>query len=84
MPKFDFSQEAADTNAALAAEIAGLTSLSSNQIDEFFPAKIDKERLVELLEIVNSSADRNEKVANVRSNISNLAETVVRLVEAVV
>ena len=84
MPKFDFSQEAADTNAAFAAEIARLTSLSSKDVEKFFPTKTDKERLVELLTIVNSSAARNEKAAKVRSNISNLAETVVRLVEAVV
>ncbi len=84
MPKFDFSQEATDTNAAFAAEIARLTSLSSTEVERFFPTKIDKERLVELLTIVNSSAARNEKAAKVRSNIANLAETVVRLVEAVV
>ena len=83
MPKFDFSKEAKITNKKFATEIARLTKLSEEDINHIFRRKIDKERLVELMEIVRSSASRNKRAAQLQKNISNLSGSVIRLLDLV-
>lgn len=78
---FDLSQDAKDTNAKFAAEIARLTTLKSQDVERLFPTRIDKERLVELMDIVRSSASRNTRAATLQANITNLGESVIRLLE---
>ena len=72
------------TNAQLASEISSLTVLTDSQIVGLFPAKADKERLLELLEIVNAATTENQKIAQLKKNIESLAGTVVKLVGALV
>ena len=83
MPKLDFSKEAKETNKKFATETARLTKLSEEDINNIFPRKIDKERLVELMEIVRSAASRNKRAAQLERNISNLSGSVMRLLDLV-
>lgn len=79
MPEFNFDEEAQLTNTQFADEIAKLTTLKNDEIARLFPTKVDKERLVELMKIVKSSASRNTKAARLEQNISNLGGAVVKV-----
>lgn len=81
MAKFDFSNEAELTNKEFADELARLTTLTSTQVEQFFPRKIDKKRFTQLMQIVNASANRNKRVAAIESNFKTFGTTVMRLLE---
>ena len=70
------------TNAELASEISSLATLKDSQINRLFPTKPDKEKLLELLEIVNAATTENQKITRLKKNIESLAGTVVKLVGA--
>lgn len=81
----DIAAEVADkTNEELASEISSLTRLKDNEINKLAPAKQDKERLLQLLEIVNSATSENEKAAKLKGNIESLAATAIKLVKVLV
>ena len=69
------------TNDELASEISGLTSLTEAQIKSISPAKADKEKLLQLLEIVNSATEENNKIVQLRDNIASLAGTVIKVLK---
>ena len=48
--------------------ISSLTRLRDDELDEFFPERADKEKLLDLLEIVNSSSNTNQKVLELKEN----------------
>ncbi len=70
------------TNAELASEISSLTTLKDSQINRLFPTKPDKEKLLDLLEIVNAATTENQKITRLKKNIESLAGGVVKLVGA--
>ena len=75
-------KETADqTNAELATNIASLTTLKENQISNLFPTKSDKENLLRLLSIVHATTSENQKISQIKSNIDNIAGTVLKLVK---
>ena len=69
------------TNAELATDISSLTKLKESQITSLFPTKPDKEKLLKLLEIVNSATDENKKITQLKNNIDDIAGTVLKLVK---
>ena len=79
--KFDFGPEAELTNQKLAGELAKLTVFTEEELQSLLPSKADKERLRELMEIVNGSARRNLRVASLRRNIGELGEVVMKVLE---
>jgi hypothetical protein len=81
---FDFSEEAALTNDELARELATHSALSAAEIARLLPRKADKERLGQLIEIVNSSAAQNRKIATLRRNFGELGGVVLKLLRTVV
>jgi hypothetical protein len=72
---------AEQTNAELATNIASLTTLKESQISNLFPTKSDKESLLKLLTIVNATTSENQKISQIKSNIDNIAGTVLKLVK---
>ena len=72
------------TDAQLASEISSLTRLKDEEISNLFPDKPDKEKLLKLLEIVNSATEENQKILQLKSNIEGIAGTVIKLVKLVV
>lgn len=76
---YDFSKERADTNAALARELAAHTALSAERIEKLLPARADKARLDKLVKIVRGAGDEAERVAMLRRNIEDLGGVVVRV-----
>ena len=78
----DILDKTADmTNTQLASQISSLTTLKDSQINSLFPAKSDKENLLQLLDIVNAATDENRKITQLKSNIESVAGTVIKLVK---
>lgn len=74
--------EAAEkTNRELADELSGLTRLTNRQIQRLFPTRADKKRLTELLVIVNSATEENEKILRLKENLQELGGVVIKLVK---
>lgn len=69
------------TNEEYASEISSLTRLKDSEINRLFPTRADKDGLLELLSIVNSVTNENEKIVKLKKNIDNLAGTVIKLVK---
>lgn len=83
MGRFDEIAEksAQKTDAQLASEISGLTRLTDIEISKLFPQKVDKERLVKLLEIVKESTDENDQINKLTGSIKELAGTAIKLIK---
>jgi hypothetical protein len=73
---YDFSEEAKLTNEQLGDELAKLTPLTAEEINKLLPRRADKEGLKQLIQLVNSSASQNKKLASLTSNFSELGGVV--------
>jgi hypothetical protein len=76
---YDFGAEAELTNAQLAGELAKLTPLTEEQLNTLLPRKTDKLHLQELIDIVNSSASQNRKLADLTDNFADLGGVVLKV-----
>lgn len=76
---YDFSEEAKMTNEELASELAKHSPLKAEELNKILPRKIDKERFNKLLNIVNSSASQQKKLASLTDNIKELGGVVIKL-----
>ncbi len=72
------------TKAQFAEELSSLTSFTANELKELFPKKVDREELLELIDIVQSSADDNKKKAELISKISKVSGAVLKIAKKVV
>ncbi len=76
---YDFSEEAKLTNEQLGEELAKLTPLTVEEVNKLLPRRADKERLQQLIQLVNSSASQNKKLASLTSNFEELGGVVLTL-----
>ena len=60
---FDFSDEAAATNAELAGEMSKLGALSDAEIEELLPNRADQDQLNQLIAAVDAATGENDKRA---------------------
>lgn len=83
MGRFDEIAEksAQKTDAQLASEISGLTRLTDIEISKLFPQKVDKERLMKLLEIIKESTNENDQINKLTGSIKELAGTAIKLIK---
>lgn len=79
--RFDFSEEAARTNAEFDVELARLTPFTAEELASLVPTRADKEQLKELIEIVRGSANRNTRVAELRARMHDLGEVAMKVME---
>jgi len=77
--KFDFSDEAALTNSELAGELSKHTVLTKTQLEELLPKREDLGKLKELIELVNSAASHNNKLAALQANFQELGGVAIKL-----
>jgi hypothetical protein len=73
---YNFGGEAKLTNEQLGDELAKLTPLTAEEINKLLPRKAEKEGLSQLIELVNSSASQNKKLASLTSNFAELGGVV--------
>lgn len=76
---YDFGDAAERTNEKLSGELAQLTPLTAAEIQKLLPTKVDKQRFAAILQIVNSSASQNNKVAALRKNFAQLGGVMVKV-----
>lgn len=60
--------------------IATLTRLSEEDVERLFPTRTDKDRLLELLDIVNQETDDNIKVARLKEDIESYGTIILKLI----
>jgi len=68
------------TNKKYASEISSLTHLKSQEIEKLFPTRADKDKLLELLSIVDAATSDNQKIAKLRTSFNSLAGTILKTV----
>lgn len=84
-PYDDIAKRVADlTDEKYTSEISSLCRLKDGEINSLFPGKADKDKLFQLLKIVNDATNENQKVAVLTQNIGNLAGAVVKVVKLLV
>ena len=76
---YDFNQEAKLTNEQLGGELAKLTPLTAEELNKMLPKKMDKERLKQLVELVNSSTSQQKKLATFQANFEALGGVAFKL-----
>lgn len=69
----------AATTAAFADQLSRYTRFTADEINAFFPAKSDREELVELLKIVNSDTDDNTKKVELIVKIDKVGGAVIKI-----
>lgn len=72
------------TDKEFASEASSLTRLTDEEIKKIAPFIEDREKLAELMEIVQDHAKSNEEKANAIKNIKGLAEIAVKILPALV
>lgn len=70
---------AQQTDAQLIGKISSLTRLTDAEIAELCPQTSDAKQLVELMAIVRSSQNENEKISQIISNSERFAGTILKL-----
>jgi hypothetical protein len=63
----------------LNSRISSLIRLKDSELNSLFPTKPDKEKLIQLMQIVQGAASENAKKKQLIDNISSLADTVLTL-----
>ena len=67
------------TKKQFADELSSYTTLTSNEIQNLFPTKSDREELMELIKIVNSDASDKEKKAKLIEKIGKISGAVIKI-----
>ena len=76
---YDFSEEAKLTNEQLAGELAKLGPLTEPAIVKLLPRKVDKQHYKEIIDIVNSAASQQKKLAAFQDNFEKLGGVALKL-----
>lgn len=61
--------------------ISRLTRLNDDDIEKLFPEKSDKDKLMELLTIVNASKSQNEKITKLKDNGEKFGVVILKLLK---
>ena len=76
------TENAADkTDDELASKISSLTRMTDEEIKELFPAPAEVKNLTELMRIVKSAEERNNKINQIVSNAEKFGGTVLTLLD---
>lgn len=76
----DAANAAAQTDDQLAGRIASVSRLSVDEVKALFPAKGDAANVAKLLAIVKGATSQNDKIAQLKANIDQLAGVMVTLI----
>ncbi|HLS29367.1 MAG TPA: hypothetical protein VK021_00780 [Flavobacteriaceae bacterium] len=75
---------AEETNMQLDARIASLTKLTQEDISYTFPTKADKQKLDELITILNSSMSRQQKINAIIDKSERFAGIIISLLGKII
>lgn len=71
----------AQTDAEYADIISSITIIPVNDLEKLFPEGADKDKLMELLFIVNSGTSHNEKITKLKENGEKLGVVAIKLLK---
>ncbi len=72
-------ESAKKTDMQLASKISSITKMTDEEIVQLFPQPADVKKLTELMKIVHSADDRNNKVNKIVSNAEDFGGIVLTL-----
>jgi len=72
-------ESAKKTDMQLASKISSVTRMTDEDVVELFPRPADAKKLAELMKIVHSADDRNNKVNKIVSNAEDFGGIVLTL-----
>ncbi len=67
------------TDSKLAGKISAITRLSDEEVKSLFPDSTEVKKLAELMEIVRSSGDQNEKINKIVVNAEEFGGIILKL-----
>ncbi len=67
------------TDNKLASKISSITQMTDDEVKELFPNPADVKKLTELMQIVQSADDRNNKINKIVSNAEEFGGVVLTL-----
>lgn len=73
-----------ETNAELAGEMSSIVNLTQKEIQEIFPEKNEMEDFAELMKIVKSSTNTNQKVNKIVQNSEKFSKVVLSLLSKII
>ena len=73
------AQSAAQTDNKLASRISSITRMTDDEVNELFPDPADVKKLAELMKIVKSSENRNNKVTKLAERSEKLGGVMLTL-----
>ena len=79
---FDFSAEAAATNAELSLLMANLKGKTFEELKGMLPPTTDRQKIQDLIAAVNGAAGGNDRIASFRSALGKLGTTAVTMLKA--
>jgi len=71
----------AQTDEEYAGILSSLTNIPDNDLEKLFPKRADKDKLKELLSIVNSGTSQNEKITKLKENGEKLGVLAIKLLK---
>ncbi len=74
-------EAAGATDQRLASRISSITRMTDGEVQELFPDPADVKKLAELMKIVKSSEDRNNKINRIVSNAEEFGGVVLSLLQ---
>ena len=72
------------TDEEYQAIISGITRLKEDEIEKLFPEKADKQKLLELLALVNSGTSDNQKILKLKENTEKFGVIALKLLKLLV
>lgn len=75
------ADSASETDEKLASRISSVTRMTDDEVKELFPKPEDVKKLSELMKIVKSSENRNDKINNIVSNAEDFGGIVLSLLQ---
>lgn len=72
---------AEETDALLASKVSSITRMKDDEIQALFPNASDAKKLTELMKIVESAGDRNEKINEIVNNAEKFGDVIFTLLK---
>lgn len=73
------AESADETDQKLASKISSITRMTDDEVKELFPDAADVKKLAELMKVVKSSENRNNKINKIVANAEDFGGIVLTL-----
>ena len=73
------AESANETDQKLASKISSITRMTDDEVNELFPDPADVKKLTELMKVVKSSENRNNKINKIVANAEEFSGVVLTL-----